>query len=144
MFCEKGVLSCIFAWEFEAFWIVQSRCTLTKLGALLKVCILAWDIDVFWILIWRANSKQPCKIRYCILLKIYIFSRDSMELLCAIPLLSEKKRRFSFLFCRSSRPEVFCKKGVFKNFTKFTGKHLRQNLFFNKVAGVRLLLNSFS
>ena len=39
---------------------------------------------------------------------------------------------------RSSRPEVFCKKGVLKNFTKFTGKHLCQNLFFNKVAGLRL------
>ena len=26
---------------------------------------------------------------------------------------------------RSSRPEVFCKKGVLRNFAKFTGKHLR-------------------
>ena len=32
-------------------------------------------------------------------------------------------------------PKVFCKKGVLKNFKKFTGKHLRQNLSFNKVAG---------
>ena len=29
---------------------------------------------------------------------------------------------------RSSCPEVFYKKGVFKNFTKFTGKHLCQTL----------------
>ena len=36
---------------------------------------------------------------------------------------------------RSSRPEVFCKKGVLGNFAKFTGKHLCQSLFFNKVAG---------
>ena len=36
--------------------------------------------------------------------------------------------------CRSSRPEVFCKKGVLKNFGKFTGKHLCQSLCFNKVA----------
>ena len=35
---------------------------------------------------------------------------------------------------RSSRPEVFCKKGVLRNFAKFTGKHLCQSLFFNKVA----------
>ena len=34
---------------------------------------------------------------------------------------------------RSSRPEVFCKKGVVRNFAKFTGKHLCQSLFFNKV-----------
>ena len=54
-----------------------------------------------------------------------------------------RKRRFSFLSCRSSRPEVFRKKGVFRNCAKFTGKYLRQSLFFNKVAGLRLLLNSF-
>ena len=34
--------------------------------------------------------------------------------------------------------DVFCKKGVFKNFTKFAGKHLCQSFFFNKVAGVSL------
>ena len=42
-----------------------------------------------------------------------------------------------FLFFRSSRPEVFCKKGVLRNFAKFTGKHLCQSLFFDKVAGLR-------
>ena len=31
-------------------------------------------------------------------------------------------------------PDVFCKKGVLRNFKKFTGKHLWQSLFFNKVA----------
>ena len=35
----------------------------------------------------------------------------------------------------SSRPEVFCKKGVLRNFAKFTGKYLCQSLFFIKVAG---------
>ena len=38
---------------------------------------------------------------------------------------------------RSNRPEVFCKKDVLKNFERFTEKHLCQNLFFNKVAGLR-------
>ena len=38
---------------------------------------------------------------------------------------------------RSSCSEVFCKKGVLRNFAKFTGKHLCQSLFFNKVAGLR-------
>ena len=45
-------------------------------------------------------------------------------------------RKFSAKF-RSSRPDVFCKKGIFKNFAKFTGKHLCQSLFFNKVVGLR-------
>ena len=38
---------------------------------------------------------------------------------------------------RNSRPKVFCKKGVLRNITNFTGKHLCQSLFFNKVAGLR-------
>ena len=41
------------------------------------------------------------------------------------------------MFVRSSHQEVFCKKGVLRNVTKFTGKHLCQSLFFNKVAGLR-------
>ena len=45
-----------------------------------------------------------------------------------------------FVLNRNSRPEVFFKKGFLKNFAKFTGKHLRQTLFFliklqAKVAG---------
>ena len=38
----------------------------------------------------------------------------------------------------SSRPEVFCKKDVLRNFTKFTGKHLCRSLFLGKVAGLKL------
>ena len=32
-------------------------------------------------------------------------------------------------------PEVFCKKGVLRNFAKFTGKHMCQSLFFKKILG---------
>ena len=58
----------------------------------------------------------------------------------------QKEMNFFFLFCflychwlffRISRPVVFCKKGVLRNFAKFIGKHLCQNLFFDKVAGLR-------
>ena len=38
---------------------------------------------------------------------------------------------------RRSRPEVFFWKGVLKNFKKFTGKHLCQSVFFDKVEGLR-------
>ena len=35
----------------------------------------------------------------------------------------------SYVFFRSSRPEVFCKKGVLRNFARFTGKHLWHGYF---------------
>ena len=38
---------------------------------------------------------------------------------------------------RSSRPEVFHKKGVLRNVKKLTEKHLCQRLFFKKVAGLK-------
>ena len=40
-------------------------------------------------------------------------------------------------YFRSSHPEVLRKKDVLKNFAKFTGKHLYQSLFFNKVASLQ-------
>ena len=41
------------------------------------------------------------------------------------------------LILSRSRPlEVFCKKSVLINFAEYTGKHLCQSLFFNKVAGL--------
>ena len=42
-----------------------------------------------------------------------------------------------FLSCKSSHPEVFSQKGVFKNFAKFTQKHLYLSLFFHKITELR-------
>ena len=44
---------------------------------------------------------------------------------------------------RSSRPELFCKKGILRNSEKFTGNHLCQRHFFNKVAALRRFPVSF-
>ena len=40
---------------------------------------------------------------------------------------------------RSNHLEVFCEKGVLKNFTELTREYLCQSLFFNKVACLRPL-----
>ena len=48
-----------------------------------------------------------------------------------------------FKVMQSSRPELFCKKGVLRNFAKFTGKHRCQSLFFDKVVG-EILAQVFS
>ena len=45
------------------------------------------------------------------------------------------KMQDTMSYIRSSRPDVFCEKGVLRNFAKFTGEHLCQSHFFNKVAG---------
>ena len=53
----------------------------------------------------------------------------------------QKSENFELIWKNVSggdRPEVFFKKGVLWNFTKLTGKHLSQSLFFNKVAGFSL------
>ena len=54
--------------------------------------------------------------------------------------LNKKHRKIENLsMCpyRSSCPELFCQEVVLENFAKFTGKHLCQSVFFNKVAGLR-------
>ena len=40
-------------------------------------------------------------------------------------------------FCRSSHQRCSVRKSILGNFTKFTGKHVCQSLFFNKVVGLR-------
>ena len=40
------------------------------------------------------------------------------------------------IFFRSIHRRCYVRKGVLGNFTKFTGKHLCQSLFFNKVVGL--------
>ena len=44
---------------------------------------------------------------------------------------------------RSSRPEVFCKKGGLRNFATFTRKHLCQSLFFKKETLVQVFSCEF-
>ena len=55
--------------------------------------------------------------------------------------MGQKKESFSkktdqkLIMCRCSDRRYSIKKGALKTFTEFTGKHLCQNPFFNKVAG---------
>ena len=50
-------------------------------------------------------------------------------------------RKLDYLsFIQKQTRRCSIKTGAVKSFTKFTGKHLCQSIFFNKVAGLRLLL----
>ena len=52
-------------------------------------------------------------------------------------LMRTQKHELTYLCCRSIRRRCSIKKGVLKNFAKFTEKHLYRNLFFNGVACLR-------
>ena len=54
----------------------------------------------------------------------------------------ELSEEFMVMLKEEQPPEVFCKKGVFRNFAKFTGKHLCQGLFFDKVASLAKFLRT--
>ena len=58
------------------------------------------------------------------------------------PLTTSPSMQLSICGNRSGRLEVFCKIDVLRNLAKFTGKHLYQGLFFNKVGGLNL--NTYS
>ena len=80
------------------------------------------------------------------------FTRLSLNLDKLFPLeekldLSSTRNLLPYLLdtrCWSSRPEMFCKKGFLRNFAKFTGKYLRQSLFFNKVTGLSLFFDNIA
>ena len=53
----------------------------------------------------------------------------------------------SFSLHHKQLSKMFCKKGVLRNFAKFTGKHLCQSLIFNKAGGLEFcefFKNTFS
>ena len=50
------------------------------------------------------------------------------------PILYPWKPAWYSIIARISRPKVFCKKGVYKNFAKLIGKHLCQSPFFKREA----------
>ena len=58
---------------------------------------------------------------------------------CIILLLITNPIKYKLL-CKTSHPQVICKKVAYKNFTKFQEKNLCWSLFFSKVAGLNLQL----
>ena len=82
--------------------------------------------------IWgsKASSKKP--------LKSLSHKTTSGEILSKFAILSRVKTSdFIFItWLRSRHQEVFCEKGVLRNFAIFREKHLCQSLFFNNVEGL--------
>ena len=62
---------------------------------------------------------------------------NSLREMCLRIVYKDKKSSFAHL--QMQLPEVVYVKRCLKNFAKFSGKHLCQSLFFNKVAGLNCL-----
>ena len=80
----------------------------------------------------------PCKDRFCPYSQHKVSMQQKYIFFSKKPFLESTEFGEIRATVRGSRPEVFCKKVVLGNFAKFTGKHLCQSLFFNKVADLRL------
>ena len=112
-----------FMWQLEDITILlftkAYRCFETFLTAMLLLSLkpVFWRKSVFYAYLYNDNNNFRC------LHKVRKHMTDYTLLL------------YRCHQVRSSHLEVFCKKGALRNFTKFTGKHLCQRLFFNKVAG---------
>ena len=85
----------------------------------------------------ETHSNSTRKLYWLLLLKRLLHT-----IITTLPMVIFFSCDYTFppFLSESSRPEMFCKKGVLKNFTKFTEKHLCQSLLFNKVAGLRRLM----
>ena len=74
------------------------------------------------------QSKKQNFERFLIFLNIKISTESNK---------TELSEEFMVMWRQEQPLEVFCKKVALRNFAKFTGKHLPQSLFFNKVKGFR-------
>ena len=77
------------------------------------------------VVLWSKVCLEPCKISIT-----KLFCKTRYQFSAEWPLNGT-------LGTRSSHQTCSIKKGVLRNFTKLSGKHLWQSLFFNKVAGLR-------
>ena len=82
--------------------------------------------------------EKQCAISFLVL-KVFYFTAVKCASDCFLYFGSYLQRQVvsSQSMFRSGRQELFCKTGVLKTFSKFTGKRLCQSLFFIKVTGLR-------
>ena len=123
-------------WECE-----QNKCNFSRAGLESGPITWIWDNQKFvtkfigysvnkWKLITNDYSFALCTFHSKEILSAYVYiynTEHGVELSDQISTLQKQP------------PEVFIKKGVLKNFTKFTEKYLCHGLFFNRVAVATLL-----
>ena len=136
MFCKKGVLR-NFA-KFTRKHLCQSL-LFNKVAWLSPATLLKKKL---WHRCFPVNFAKFLKTPF--LTEEHIFLQNASSVLFCLVTYShilencgeEDRKNLGLSFqTRSNRRRSSMKKGVLKNFAKFTGKHLCQGLFFDKVAG---------
>ena len=123
LFFKKETLAQVFSCEF---------CEIYKNTFPYRMPLVA--ASVYWIKgIWEITKyfEIACHDYY------YFFKWPLFVYLCRVNILIDFSYFLSSILSRSSHRRRSIEKDVLKNFEKFTGKHLFQSLFFNKVAGLR-------
>ena len=90
---------------------------------------------VWWFSHYQENGFELLRFKCVLLVKLTLFI-NYWNLLTFFWLYYKRlvvDTTISTFTVRRSRLEVFCGKGVLRNFGKFTGKHLRQSLFLIKL-----------
>ena len=89
---------------------------------------------------------------FCLFQKLFPVSSHFFPIISFMVTVSPLKRALTvdtkeprpiFSSFTSSRPDVFCRKGVLRNFANFTGKHLCQSIFSNKETLVQVFSCKF-
>ena len=90
-------------------------------------------------------EKEPCT-RFCSVLVRFdeVIKLQSFEFSISDIIPANVQNISALVFYGSSYRRCSVKKGVFRNFAKFTGKHLCQRLFFNKFLKTSLWHRCFS
>ena len=115
-------------WQFTFFYYLLAS-VLICMYIFIKTQLFSIILIIIFYLFWH-------------LYQIHTFNNNlnDEEMITTHLMCNKYQKNLGKTCCRSSHPEVLCKKGVLRNLAKFIGKHLCQSLFFNKVAGSGLQL----
>ena len=127
----KSDLFLVFLFDHCSLYQMESSFAILQL-VLLNLCIYSCVNSGYTWFLWILTVVTWCFLIAAIFVTCILIDHLKVIFIpSATVTFSTETRLF-----RSSRPYVFCKTGALKNFAKFTGKHLCQSLFFNKVPGL--------
>ena len=134
--------------EWELSWLGIFRVGIVQVGVILGENFLWWGFSAWELSGWQFSGWEFSQYPFSNNDVVAITQRNVKLHVIVIPifnvvLISDKDenvinngKHFVLFYFRSIRPEVFCKKSVLRNFTKFIGKYLCQSLLFRTLTQV--------